>query len=316
MRVIRKEEPKKIREGNLRAANYTQSLLGEARRLRVIGPDQKTEIEERIRDFAKLLSKEKDDAAVTECRKSVYYTLDCALRAMNSPDHALYRLRIWRIAELYAAGQRILRRLYYENISLLVRVRRKRSDLPNHAYAETLDTCIPNFLSRYDRKLAAHLTDLTLPYPLAKPVTVGQPQGLFSLWKYLRRLDLESAYCNRFPSEELESLYLSYCFRHGIYDFEAPVLNFFRLSLFHAVFAEYLQCGMGALTIASEDARVAQKILSSVSEGERRDILRDALKKVIDCRIPYYLAVGEELIDTALHAVRHGNLPDLLLTVG
>ncbi len=312
MRMVPKAATPKINERNLRSDRYTQSLLSEARRLRVIDAEQKNAVESRIAAFARLLSPVPQ--MTEECTKSVWYTLDTALHAMQNPDLALYRLRIWRIAELYAAGQRILRRLFVENIALLVRVRRSRLSLPNLLYQQTLDTEIPAFLRQYDRRLGAHRAYLELPYQISQPVSKGKMEGLGTLRKYLRALDLENQYCRRFPTEELEALYLAYCFRYEIFDFESPAVNFFRLCVLHAIFAEYLQCGQDTLAISEADAQLAQRVLGTLTEGDRRTVLGAACDRIIDRHITYYAAACTELLETAYKAIRTGTLPKLLIT--
>ncbi len=297
-----------------RAQVYLSSLLREARRQKLLSAQDFSAIEDAIKAFVRTVAPRKKEGIVhASC--AVRYIIALHLRTLSSHDEALQTLQnaksIDAIRALYEKGYAILHRRYLLTASRYVIAKKSTISLPNLAYQKTITEQIPAFLKNFLPAYNAHMDDLSLAYPLSNPVQ--NVTGLTRLLRYLRGFYLENRFLRRFSQEELEAFYLSYCFGHGFYDVEMPIVNLYRLALKNAIFAEYLKCEPNTLRLQKAEVESAQKILKSVSRDTRKDILEAICLRLFPDDNPYYKKSYQTILEELLLALEHEKLPKSLV---
>ncbi len=298
-----------------RAQVYLSSLLKEGRRQKLLTAHEYTTIENAISAFVRTVAPRKKEALIyASC--AVRYVMALSLKTLPSHDEALEVLRQTVSEEkaraLYEDGLRILHRRYVHAASRYVIAKQSAVSIPNLAYQKTIGEQIPAFLRQFQPSYNAHMDDLSLSYPLSVPVQ--NVTGLSRITRYLRGFYLENKFLSRYPQEELEQLYLSYCFGHGFYDVETPIVNLFRMALKNAIFAEYLKCEDGTLCLQKSEVETAQKILKSVGKESRSDILEAICLRLFQDNNPYYKKSYQAVLEELLLAIERDKLPNVLVT--
>ncbi len=298
-----------------RAQVYLSSLLKEGRRQKLLSAHEYSSIENAISAFVRTVAPRKKEALIyASC--SVRYVMALSLKALPSHDEALEVLKQTVTEEkaraLYEDGLRILHRRYVHAASRYVIAKQSAVSIPNLAYQRTIGEQIPAFLRQFTPSYNAHMDDLSLSYPLSVPVQ--NVTGLSRITRYLRGFYLENKFLARYPQEELEQLYLSFCFGHEFYDVETPIVNLFRMALKNAVFAEYLKCEDGMLCLQKSEVETAQKILKSVGKESRGDILEAICLRLFPDGNPYYKKSYQSILEELLLAIEREKLPNVLVT--
>ncbi len=299
-----------------RAQVYLSSLLREARRQKLLTAQEFCAIEDAVKAFVRTVAPKRKKDALIHASCAVRYIIALHLKTLSSHDMALEELKGVTTPDavriLYEKGLAILHRRYLLAASRYVVAKKSSISLPNLAYQKTINEQIPTFLKQFQPAYNAHMDDLSLSYPLCNPVQ--NVMGLSRITRYLRGFYLENQFLRRFSEEELEALYLTYCFSGGFYDVETPVVNLFRMALKNAIVAEYLRCEPGTLVLQKSEVVSAQTILKSVSRDARSDILTTAYLRLFPQLNPYYKKSAQGVVEELLLAIEHEKLPKLLVT--
>lgn len=294
---------------------YAASLLQEARRLRLIEGRVLTAADRAFSALALARRKSKRDS-LTECEASARYLVGLYLRSLPSHTHALQALcdalENDSLATLLEKGQALLRRRFLLAASRYALTKQTMLPLPNLAYQRTLNEQIPAFLCRLDANKNAHCEDFSLSYPLCEPVR--NLSGLSRILRYLHGLYHENRFLAQFPYEEIEYLYLSYCFSGRFYDVEAPLINLYRMVLQNAILCEYLQVDSPSLLLSKKEISTAEQILSTLSGDEQEQILLSCANRLFATATPYYTRTAATTVKTLVNAIHNRALARVLVT--
>ncbi len=296
---------------------YITALLEEALRLRLIESRLLNKIDRCISEYVLSITSKKKSAQA-QYNASIRYVIGYYLRTKCDYAQALELLCAVEskeeIAQLFVKGEALLRRRYQLAASRYIAAKQTMLPLPNLAYQKTVTEQIPNFLNQYRYDYNAHMEELSLSYPTAIPIR--NLSGLTRILRYLYALYHENLFLQQFPKEELEYLYLSYCFTNRFYDVEIPIVNLYRLAFKNAVIAEYLRLDPGTLILPVREVETAQQILTSLSEEEQTEILRTCAKRLFPLSRLYYDNTAETVLNEITAALRRHRLREVLTVEG
>ncbi len=292
---------------------YMTALLEEARRLRYIESHVLGKVDRCVSDYVLSVAPKKKSAQA-KCEASVRYVIGYYLRTKCEYREALDLLCTVeskaQIAALFEKGEAVLRRRYQLAASRYIATKQTMLQLPNLAYQKTISEQIPRFLKQYRYDSNAHMEELSLSYPTALPIR--NLSGLTRILRYLYALYHENLFLQQFPKEELEYLYLSYCFTNRFYDVEVPIVNLYRIVLKNAVIAEYLRLDPGTLILPSEEVETAQKILTALAPEEQKEILRTCAQRLFPHARIYYDNTAESILNEIIASLQRHKLQDAL----
>ncbi len=296
---------------------YITALLEEALRLRLIESSLLNKIDRCISEYVLSITSKKKSAQA-QYNASIRYVIGYYLRTKCDYRQALDLLCTVdskeEIAQLFAKGEALLRRRYQLAASRYIAAKQTMLPLPNLAYQKTVAEQIPKFLKQYRYDCNAHMEELSLSYPTAIPIR--NLSGLTRILRYLYALYHENLFLQQFPKEELEYLYLSYCFTNRFYDVEIPIVNLYRLAFKNAVIAEYLRLDPGTLILPVREVETAQQILTSLAEEEQTEILRTCAKRLFPLSRLYYDNTAQTILNEITAALRRHRLREVLTVEG
>ncbi len=292
---------------------YLGSLLQEARKLRLVESNVLLSADDLLWQAASQCRKSKKDS-LSNIESSLRYTVGLALLHLSSHELALQAVcdavQQGSIQPLLERGQSLLRRRYLLAASRYALTKQTQLPLPNLAYQRTLTEQIPSFLKKFDMLKNAHCEDFSLSYPSAEPIR--NLTGLSRILRYLRALYYENLFLAQFPYEEVEFLYLSYCFSNRFYDVEAPIVNLYRLVLPNAILCEYLQQDSPCL-LSARDVKTAERILLTLDSTEREAILMGCANRLFARCVPYYTRTATAVVRALSDALSTGKFLSMLI---
>ncbi|MFA6948741.1 MAG: DUF6179 domain-containing protein, partial [Eubacteriales bacterium] len=138
----------RLNGANIKFHNYTLSLLDEAYRCGMISDGDAARfrlgLSEALAEAIELYTLGESTSVLSETAgallSSVLFSCDAFLMTLPVTD-AVELIRTVSVKGIYQRGMRQLRRLTCEATSLLVKVRRTRSPIPEATYNEVINTC-------------------------------------------------------------------------------------------------------------------------------------------------------------------------------
>ena len=193
-----------------------------------------------------------------------------------------------------------------ELTSMMVKVKRSRTDIPNSAYNFTLDSALMAAIKRCEKDETALLS---MDYPLLEPSML---HGLMGLKSYMLSLYYENAFCAEYDNNELSWLYQNYCDKTNKNP-ESSIFNVFSVVYLNALFCDYLKKDYGTLKLTPDDCKLAQSLLGVLTDDDRYEILFGCAKHFTYGSIAYNNKAFDRHFQSVLSAIKHKSLEKLLI---
>lgn len=193
-----------------------------------------------------------------------------------------------------------------ELTSLMVKVKRSRTDIPNGAYNFTLDSALMAAIKRCEKDETALLS---MDYPLLEPYML---HGLMGLKSYMLNLYYENAFCAEYENSEIKWIYETYCDKTNKNP-EASVFNVFSVVYLNALFCDYLKKDYGTLKLTPDDCKLAQSLLGVLTDDDRYEILFGCARHFTYGSIAYNNKAFDRHFQSVLSAIKHRSLEKLLV---
>ncbi len=278
MELIPENKKYCVNAGALCPRTYTESLLAEGLRCGLLTDDDILQIQTALifllaettdRYTANQSTSIREETA-QELLQSILYTVGIRLKAESSPEDAVQLLRKRPLKVLAAEGLAKIERRCSACRILLQKLKRHPIPVSNLYYRTVLCQDIPMFFRIYRPEFSAHLTHVSLDYPLY--LYDFSEDGIEGIASYLQIFFYETAFC-RYYTEDVLHRFLSA--QHA--EYPSAMCN-----LFAPVFAETL----GLLSIGRSPQRLNMlpeewERLSARCEN-RMDALTDILHASLD----------------------------------
>lgn len=309
----------RLEKANIKYNDYMRTLLSELDRLGLISGNQlsriRTEVLDAVGELIRCWTNDESSSVMTDTANglmmSLLFNIDAYLIGVGNTEKAIDVLLNTPVMQLYNEGIHRLRLYLCEATGLLVRVKRTRLNIPNVYYNETIDSFI-NILKNYDIQYGSHrITDI-IDYPLA--VQSNTLRGIHLLRGYLLNLCAENSFCREYESEEVARLYTAFCDKHK-YPYSEPRVNIYLLVFVNALFNDYLRKEPGSLVITKDECEVIETLLDSITEDERRTILKGIASKMIGGNTLYNIKTAGKIMPEILNALKNGTLRNYLICI-
>ena len=203
-----------INRRNIQYTNYTQSLITEALRVRLLQAAFVDDLQMQIMGQLELLIRrfpadralppEQISAHNQALLDGIFFTLDTYLLSFHDPMYALSALQSESVTEMYTAGQQQLRAHYLETVALLVKARKIDSAALLPKLRKTLQTEIHEALLQHRPQFCSSAPH-AFSYPCADD-HIGQHRGIFYIKQYLRALLFEERFLSFYDRAELAAI--------------------------------------------------------------------------------------------------------------
>ena len=192
-----------------------------------------------------------------------------------------------------------------ELTSMMVKLKRSRLPVPSEAYNNTLDTQLMSAIKRCEKDETALIS---VDYPLAESSMI---HGMMGLKAYMVNLIYESRFCAEYETDEVVWLYERYVAADEAGD--AKVFNIYSAVYLNALFCDYLKKDYGTLKLTAGDCKIAQNLLGSLSEADRREFLYTCAKHFTFGSIAYNNKTFDRLFPAVNAAIKRKTLAELLV---
>ena len=282
-----------INRRNIKANRYTQTLISEAMRVGLLPISTVDDIQMQVmgkldvlmQEFRKKHGRDATEADAEAILHSIFYTLDRYLLEFHDPMYAIASVQTTDVEEMFAGGQKQLKAILCESVSLYVQIKRSRIVTENEAYNQTVSSDIRTFLDAYDYRFAAHERICVPSYPvMAEP---SSTVGICYLRDYLRHLQTENRLMRLFESEERDLLFASHAQLYGK-DAQKMQVNLFSRIIINALGAAMLGKYTGILTLTEEEVALLYQKLQRKTTRELEAMANEAVTTLLrDLRIEF-----------------------------
>lgn len=280
-----------INRRNIKANRYTQTLISEAMRVGLLPMSTVDDIQMQMMGkldalmygFKKKYGHDATEEDAEALLRSVFFTVDRYLLEFHDPMYAIAAVQTTDVEEMFAGGQKQLKAVLCEAVSLYVQVKRSRIYTENRAYNDAIAVDIRAFLDAYDYRYLSHERICTPAYPLmAEP---SSTDGICYLREYLRNLQTENRLMQLFEPEERNLLFASYAKMHAK-TVEEMQVNLFSRIMTNALGAAILGKYTGILTLTEEEVALLYRKLQRKTTRELEAMAHEAVSTtLIDLRI-------------------------------
>lgn len=280
-----------IREENLDKANYLQSLLNEAVRLKLLSTE---EVEGLRIQMAQMLAEKTgsytqgDSSSLKvetaqEIMISIIYTLDFYLKSLLNTGECVVALKSMKLMDIYSKGKELIKTAVEEAKKLYDLVQKNKISTDNYAYNDTIEA-LSGFFRDYNPMFAAHDPKVSIDYPLC--IDNMDTCGVEYIVTYLKKLHYENEFCRRFPDESIGYLLSGYS-----NDNKELLVNIFELVLANSLGSVLLKRSSKNLKIDKDDCIYLQTYLSNITPDDYELAITQASDKII-----YELEIAKEFL--------------------
>ena len=275
-----------INRRNIKSNRYTQTLISEAMRVGLlpmsviddIQMQMMGKLDELIHDFKKKYGRDATEEDAEGMLRSIFFTVDRFLLDFHDPMYALAAVQTTDVAEMFSNGQRRLKAILCEAVSLYVQVKHSRIPTENCAYNDTVTCDIRAYLDAYDYRFFSHQRVCIPAYPLMNEPSSSE--GICYLRDYLRQLQTENRLLQLFEAEERDLLFASYAKAKETTVAEMHT-NLFRRVMTNALGAAILGKYTGILTLTAEEATQLYQKIQRKTTRELEAMAHEAMTMVI-----------------------------------
>ncbi|SFU66822.1 hypothetical protein SAMN04487886_10949 [Clostridium sp. DSM 8431] len=155
------------------------------------------------------------------------YTLGMYLKTLDE-EKLINELRSENLKCILDKGEKLIKAKVEENRILFEKIKREKLRVNNYSYDDTIEYGLSVFFSKYDVFFKSQDTPCFIDYQL--PVDIMKYKGIEYIEKYLKILNFESEFCNKFAEKKLRKLLKSYDEKY-----EELLINIFELTLINAL---------------------------------------------------------------------------------
>lgn len=311
-----------IKKENLDEAQYLQSILQEAYRLELLN---KTEVEKIQMQSIQLLAHEtkrythgesssvKEETAYS-LLQSIFYTIGVYLKSLPDTDSCIEQLKQKPLPEVFESGKKLIG-LQFEHAKQLFLKVQESSIITNHiAYNDTLHHGIPSFFTDYDPEFAAHETPASIDYQVSNDKM--NLLGIEYILLYLKRLQAENVFCNKFSAKDVHLLLKGYDD-----NYKDLLINIFIIVLTNAIGCIFAEKNIFGLNIEPYDRKQIQQKLSPLSKLQLESLLQNAAARlsnelqITDTFLQNHIKdTAISLTPTLRHALERSELKSLFIS--
>ena len=207
--------------------------------------------------------------------ESIYCTLGFRLRVLEDLDESILLFQQKGIEALFREGQELIKERFdqlKEQYQLL-----KSWLLPteNRAYRDTYDEGLEPFFISYSAEFESQECPADIDYPLSNDKM--EKVGIDYMVDYIEKSLLEHSLCQKFKSEEIESLLERY---HKGY--RELLINIFELVLMNAIGRLIIERDLDSLALGELEVEEIEKKLEILSTPLLRKLLLDKAMEVLE----------------------------------
>lgn len=249
-----------------------------------------------------------------ELFRSVCYSVGLYFQQAGGGRQATEQLRYKTMESLFKMGQETLKEFVSEGAALLLKLQQDCIRVNNIAYHDTVFEALPKFFKYYDMRFFAHETPCDIDYQLC--IAVPDLGGIAYVNAYMRRLQLENAFCSNFRPDLIERLLEGFCPDHV-----QQLINIFEPVFINAVGLALLNKDMRTLNMAAADRAALQNMLQSKDAASIKGCIARAVGSVcaaLDIQSPdlsgYLREAQQQLFVRLVRQLEQGGLEALFIS--
>lgn len=276
----------KIDKNKLNKYQYTNSLIEEAVRIKLLDTTDMSNIQNQLINCLAELIMQKTNGESTSLSadetknlmNSIIYTLDIYFESISNPDDVVYQLKTQKIGDLIQRGTDIIENMYNDVMDFYLYIVKKKLKVPLDCYNTTIDEGIPIFLKFYNMVFSAHVASTTIDYPLA--IDDWDVRGVKYMHTYLKRCSLETNFCKIFGDEKIEKLLYYFGKKIGM-DYKVELINIFELTYHNAVFMLLAGSKVLDLILTPYSSKIVIERLEKLNNTEMETTIREATHRLL-----------------------------------
>ncbi|HKL79887.1 MAG TPA: DUF6179 domain-containing protein [Mobilitalea sp.] len=270
-------------ESRLIQGNYFQSLLMETYRMNLINETRLMDLQLELAELIGVQSErytygESSSIKIEAAQniiQSICYCIGAYLKSAPTMEQRIEFLQTEKIRTLFYKGMDVVSAIRTEAKEMLEGLQKESLDIDNIAYNDTLFKGLPAFFHDYEIEFAAHEDCGSIDYPLCDDIT--GVTGVEYIVKYIRRLQEENNFCNKFSKESISRLLQGY-----LLESKHMLINIYELVLVNAIGGEMSGDDIYGLTIDSANIEYLQKKLEDYTAIELKERLIKAYEDLCD----------------------------------
>lgn len=244
---------------------------------------------------------------------SVYYTLDHATTYHKNP---IEFIKAKHIAFFYDEGKQSITALHEQVYDLYIKLKQSILPINNERYQDVILQQLLYFYHEYNIEYRATYCRQDFDYPLLDGIPLDHDmyykKGVDLAVEYAKRLSIEQAFCQRFTTEELVTLFHNYEEHVGV-SIHLLGINIMEIVLLQFMFSTLLPNQKPSLMILDSEKRYLCSLIQNTHTTvetiyQNMDIILD--KQTMQ----YIYRYKEQLSQKIQIALEHNQLDHLIIT--
>lgn len=178
--------------------------------------------------------------------KGIDYTIGIYLKSLRSINLIIEELKGFSLEDMLKQGYELIKEKILVNKELLIEIQKRKINIDNYSYNDTIDYGIELFFKEYDSFFEPHETPGSIDYQLC--IDNINYVGIEYIENYLKTLKLESEFCNKFSIEEIKDLLKGYDINNNML-----LINIFEIVLINSIGLIICDKGLNSLNINNID---------------------------------------------------------------
>lgn len=271
-----------IKRENLDECNYLKTLLEEGYNKHLITDKDITDIQmqllqlldERVYKYNGIDSSSIRTEIMEEMSNSNIYTIGIYLKTFRNPEDALENIKEKGIQLAYQKGRKQIDKMLNVISVMYIKVQQNKLDIQNYTYNATIIGGIQGFLKIYDPDFKAQDMIITADYPTYNNL-IGKLEGVEFIKEYLNSIYLENVFCNKFTTEKIRYLFMSYAS-----DYKDLIINLFEIVFLEVIGCKLVKRNIQDLAISSSELSEIYLMLQNQEKNKIKKIISEAYKEI------------------------------------
>lgn len=188
------------------------------------------------------------------------YTIGIYLKSLVG-ERIISELRNEDLGEILKKGEKLIKDKVAQNKIFYEKIKANKLNVNNYSYDDTVEYGLSVFFPKYDMFFKPQDTPCSIDYQL--PIDIMNYKGIEYIEKYLKILNLEGKFCNKFGSNQIKTLLKSYDNKY-----EELLVNIFKLVLMNALGRLMCNKTLDDLTLNKNDMLQIQHDYKDLSQEE------------------------------------------------
>ncbi|WP_459478151.1 DUF6179 domain-containing protein [Clostridium saccharoperbutylacetonicum] len=200
--------------------------------------------------------------------EGIDYTLSFYLKTFNSIELIIDELKNNSLSQILETGRDLIKVTMEESKKLLEYIINNKLKINNYSYNDTIDDGLPPFFKEYDYFFTPHVGSCSGSIDYQLYMDNWNYKGIEYIRNYLKILNLENEFCNKFHIYEINELLKGYDKRS-----EYLLINVFELVLINSLGLVISGKPLNSLNITNSDREVLRSNLMNLSLEKLQDKL-------------------------------------------